>query len=199
MNDTGSRPRPQYGEYATPEEQRAAIKAPETNPHYAPPEPGHVESTAAQHPSIPDAPARQNPPVDPDSPSAYNGSTLLRHPADRVITIALLVLGLYNVITTITSRSDLPSEIAVFYGSTGITGDYTVTSLTGTIADVIAIVSLALWVVAAGLSTWTILRGRIAFWIPLVAGVLASLVNSAGLLILVFHDPAFIAFLHQAR
>ncbi|MHA7986077.1 DUF6264 family protein [Rathayibacter sp. CAU 1779] len=199
MSDAGSRPRPQYGEYATPEEQRAAIKAPETNPHYAPPEPDEVESAPTQHPFTADATTRQNPPVDPDSPAAYNGSAFLRHPADRVITIALLVLGLYNVITTIMQRSDIPDEIALLYSSAGITGDYTVTSLTGTVADVIAIVSMALWVVAAGLSTLTILRGRIAFWIPLVAGVLASLVNSAGLLVLVFHDPVFLAFLQQGR
>ncbi|QDZ14407.1 hypothetical protein FPZ11_06190 [Humibacter ginsenosidimutans] len=39
MSGDAGRPKPQYGEYATPEQQRAAIKSPELNPHYAPPEP----------------------------------------------------------------------------------------------------------------------------------------------------------------
>jgi hypothetical protein len=195
MSDPVSRPRPQYGEYATPEQQRAAIKAPETNPHYAPP---------AEHPSYP-APSAPVPtdagerPGSPREPSADPESSagVLRHPADRVVTIALLVLGLYNVITTIAGRDGIADQIDRAYRSMGLSGDYAVTPLTGTIADVVAVLFLVLWVAAAGLSSWAILRGKIAFWIPLVAGLVASIVSGVGYLILFLHDPTFLTYMQQ--
>ena len=196
MSDSGSRPQPRYGEYATPEEQRAAIKAPEANPHYAPP-PAQPSYESAPPPVPTDAIGHLPPPNGTGAGNASHPSTFLRHPADRVITIALLVLGLYNVITTITTRDGIVNQIDSTYHSMGLSGDYAVTPLTGTIADVIAIVFLAIWVVAAGLSSWAILRGRIAFWIPLVAGVVASLASGVGYLILFLHDPTFIAYMQR--
>jgi hypothetical protein len=203
MSDTGSRPRPQYGEYATPEEQRQAIKAPEANPHYAPPveHESPLPANPAAPPSAvrrPDAgalPAQQHPPQSPQAPA---GPTFLRHPVDRVVTIALLVFGLYNVITTVMDRGGIAGQIDQAYHSLGLSGDYAVTALTGTVADVIAIVFGVLWIATAALSGLAIARGRIAFWIPLVAGVLASLVSGVGYLILFMHDPTFVAYLQQA-
>jgi hypothetical protein len=195
MSDTGSRPRPRYGEYATPEEQRAAVKSPEKNPHYAPPEPQPSAPPPARvqtdvgHPSAP--------PETADRQAGASAPALLRHPLDRVVTIALLVLGLYNVVTTIMERGSVADQIDAVYHSMGLTGDYAATALTGTVVDVVAIVYLALWVVAAGLSSWAILRGRIAFWIPLAAGVVASLISGAGYLILFLHDPTFLAYVQQ--
>ncbi|GAB3609907.1 hypothetical protein GCM10027414_20320 [Humibacter ginsengiterrae] len=196
MSDPVSRPRPQYGEYATPEEQRAAIKAPETNPHYAPPD-EHPAYAPQASPLHPDAAERFTPPQQPDAERPSDAPAVLRHPADRVVTIALLVLGLFNVITTIAGRDGIAGQIDSAYHSMGLTGDYVVTPLSGTVADVVAIAFLALWVVAAGLSSWAMLRGRIAFWIPLAAGVLASLVNVVGYLILFLHDPTFLAYMQH--
>lgn len=192
MSDVPSRPRPEYGEYATPEEQRAAIKSPELNPHYAPPERSQVPQTERR----PDAPvdARQPPTGD----GTRSEPPYLRHRTDRVVTIALLVLGLYNVIGLVMGRAGIGDQITSAYRSMGITGDYATTALTGTVADVIAFVSLALWIAAAGLSGWMMVRGRLAFWIPLTAGVAAGMVGAVGYLILFLHDPAFIAYVQKA-
>lgn len=197
MSDSSSRPRPQYGEYATPEEQRAAVKAPETNPHYAPPEEQRPPYIPQPSPFHPDAADRFAPPQAPEAGHPSETSTALRHPADRVVTIALLVLGLFNVITTIAGRDGIASQIDGAYRSMGLTGDYIVTPLTGTVADVVAIAFLALWVVAAGLSSWAMLRGWIAFWIPLAAGFLANLASAVGYLILFLHDPTFLAYMQH--
>jgi len=213
MSDPHSRPRPQFGEYATPEEQRAAIKAPETNPHYAPPP--SLDPEQAGHPDDPQQPgtvapgervdAGGQPPADANwshpqypAPTAKGepvASPFMRHPFDRVATITLLVLGLYNVITNFAGRGQIASQIDQAYRSFGLTGDYAVTATTSTVADVIAVVFLVLWIVAAVLSTWTITRGRIAFWIPLVAGVLASLASGVGYMILFLHDPTFLHYM----
>lgn len=191
MSDADSRPTPRYGEYATPEQQRAAVRAPETNPHYAPPE-STVQPRSTSSPAAPQHDPVQVPAAEPSATNA------LRHPVDRVATVALLVLGLYNVITTATGRGNLATQIDQAYHSMGLTGDYAVTALTGTVADITAVVFLALWVAAAGLSSWRMLRGRIAFWIPLSAGILASIVSGVGYLILFLHDPTFLAYLQRA-
>ncbi|GAB3803528.1 hypothetical protein GCM10028798_22580 [Humibacter antri] len=196
MSDSTPRPRPQYGEYATAEQQRAAVKAPETNPHYSPPD-EHPSQAPQPSPFHPDAVERPTPPQAPDAGNPADSSAGLRHPVDRMATIALLMLGLFNVITTITGRDGIAGQIDSAYHSMGLTGDYVVTPLTGTVADVVAIAFLALWVVAAGLSSWTMLRGRIAFWIPLAAGFLASLASVVGYLILFLHDPTFLAYLQR--
>jgi hypothetical protein len=36
-----------------------------------------------------------------------------------------------------------------------------------------------------------------AFWIPLVAGVVASIVSGVGYLILFLHDPTFLAYMQH--
>ncbi len=189
MSEPDPRPRPRYGEYATPEQQRASIKAPEKNPHYAPP-----PVADAAH----DAPAGVAPHLGTPSPTDRPVAAVLRHPFDRAVTIALLVLGLYNVITTMIGRGSIAAQIDQAYRSMGLAGDYAVTPLTGTVADVIAIASLVLWVIAAALAGWFIVRGRVAFWIPLVAGVVAGVLSAVGYLILFLHDPAFVAYVQQA-
>lgn len=207
---TDPRPRPQYGEYATEEEQRAAIKDPESNPHYAPPEPA-LDGPSGRGEDVDGAPfsgrtgahesggrgAGVSGESSGDEPQV-SASPALRHPADRMISIALLVFGLYNVITTIMDRDDIATAIDQAYRSMGLSGDYTATALTGTVADITSIVSLALWVAAAGLTVWAIARGRLAFWIPLAAGLLAAIVSGVGYLVLFLHDPTFLAYLQQA-
>lgn len=210
MSDQHSRPRPQYGEYATPDEQRAAIKAPEANPHYAPPPAEHPQAASEQqadvgqqHPPypgrtrFPSHPAQGGPAQGGPAQGVPGASPFLRHPFDRVVTIALLVLGLYNVITGFAGRSQIAGQIDEAYRSLGLTGDYTATSLTSTVADVIAFTFLVLWVVAAVLATWMIIRGHIAFWIPLVAGILASVLSGVGYLILFLHDPTFVQYMNH--
>ena len=124
-------------------------------------------------------------------------SPFMRHPFDRVVTIALLVIGLYNVISGFAGRGQIAGAIDAAYRSLGLTGDYTTTALTSTMADVIAIGSLVLWIIAAVLSTLMISRGHIAFWIPLVAGLLASLLSGVCYLILFLHDPTFMEYMRQ--
>jgi hypothetical protein len=193
MSDGGQRPRPQYGEYATPEEQRAAIKSPQLNPHYAPPEhPHHSEGGVASQDAPPAAPDRRD-----AAPGDRAAPVTRRHPLDRIATIALLVLGLYDVIGSFAGNNGVITQIDVIYRSLGISGEYKPTDLTDTVAGVIAVVFLVLWIAAAGLSAWAVLRGRIAFWIPLAAGVLAAVVSAVGGIILTLHDPAYLQFLNK--
>ena len=201
MSRDDPRPRPRYGEYATPEEQRAAIKSPEKNPHYAPPVPDEAPSALPPYQGAPGSNAA--PPTGGQGAQQHllqeqqAASGFLRHPVDRVLTIALLVLGLYNVISAFTDRANLADELTQAYHTLGLTGDYTQTAMTQTVADAIAISFLVLWIVAAVLGTWTIARGRLAFWIPLSAGLLAAIVRAIGFVVLFVNDPTFMAYVQH--
>ncbi|QDZ14406.1 hypothetical protein FPZ11_06185 [Humibacter ginsenosidimutans] len=122
----------------------------------------------------------------------------MRHPFDRIATIALLVLGLYDVIGAFSGTSSLVAQIDTMYRAFGIAGDYKATELTTTLGYVTAGVFVVLWVAAAALAAWSILRGRIAFWIPLAAGILAVFTSALMATILALHDPAFVSFYTQS-
>jgi hypothetical protein len=184
MSD-GDRKRPQFGEYASPEEQRAAIKDPSLNPHYAPPAPAEHQA-----PPMPGEPSTQ--PVGAHPGERQAG--ILGHPTDRVFTIALLVIGLYSMISTIMTRGDIAAQMTLAYHSLGIGADYTATARTDLVGNVVAIVFAVLWIVAAGLSYWRMRRGGRAFWIPLTAGVLAAVVRAVGYAMLMLADPTFVHF-----
>src|SRR5690606_17654611 len=82
------RPAPQYGEYATPEEQRARIRQPD--PAAAPP------PAAAVQPYAPHPP-HARPTTDAARPTRA---------ADRIITFALLAYGLITVVTAVPQMLD---------------------------------------------------------------------------------------------
>jgi hypothetical protein len=93
------RPRPQYGEYATPEEQRARIQQPDATWAL---DNGRRVDGGQIHPAPAAAPtgAPTAPPVPARAMTPARG-------ADRVVTLALLALGALNVILTAVSYFDL--------------------------------------------------------------------------------------------
>ncbi|WP_244632485.1 DUF6264 family protein [Microbacterium sp. Se63.02b] len=98
--------RPQYGELATPEEQRRAASLPP------------LEEVAV-------APAA--PPVAPAVITAQDAtaSSARPHPVDRLVTLALLAYGLVNIVITGLSYLDLPTVLNQTMTILGIEGEFT--------------------------------------------------------------------------
>ncbi|MGX5769390.1 DUF6264 family protein [Microbacterium trichothecenolyticum] len=168
--DPRSRPRPQYGEYATPEEQRARIQEPA--PWQVPP--------AA--PVMTDAPAGS-------IPSAPVVAEKRHRPVDRIITFALLAYGLVNVITSIPAFLDYGTYAETMLGLMGVDAELS-DPAAGRPWAVAAVLVLAIgWCLTAALSVWSMRRSRISWWIPLVGGIVFSL--TAGLLMVapLMNDP----------
>ncbi|MBT2485274.1 MULTISPECIES: DUF6264 family protein [unclassified Microbacterium] len=168
--------RPQYGEIATPEEQRRAAGLPPLEasaPNVAPPASGPA------HPPVRDEGFRRP------------------HRADRLVTIGLLAYGLVSVIVTAVSYLDLPRVMNESMKILGIEGEFTNFAqgkLWGTIA---AVVLVAGWSLTAWLSVRRLRRGKITWWMPLVGAVITMGIVSVCMAVPMFGDPAFMSYVEN--
>lgn len=166
MSDT----RPQYGELATPEEQRLAAGLPPLS---------EVQPEAA----VPES-----------APQATASESARRRPVDRFATIALLAYGLVNVAVTAMSYLDLPASMNQTMMMLGIDGEFTNFAqgrLWGTIA---AIVLVAGWCVTAALSVRRLRRRKLSWWVPIVGAAVTLLLTVICVAVPMMGDPAFIAY-----
>ncbi|WP_243227416.1 DUF6264 family protein [Microbacterium sp. CIAB417] len=165
------RPRPQYGEYATPEEQRARIRQPDAT----------FDLDAGKAPdAAPPAPA-PNPAA---GPVARNPRAM-----DRVATIALLALGLFEVLRSIpgfVDPNELLTQLLTQFGVDGGLSDAAGARAWGAAAAILLAVG---WFATAAVSVWNLRAGRLSFWIPLVGGVVFTLLASVLLVVPLMSDP----------
>jgi hypothetical protein len=170
---TDPRPRPQYGEYATPQEQAKAVGA--SAPHL-----GHDLGHATASPSTYSAP-----PTATTAPRRW----------DLVLSTALLAYGLINVFSGFFQFSDLGRLINGVYATQGV-GQFTPTSLSTTLGIVINVTDVVLWIATAFVTVRLLRRQKLAFYVPLIGGAVASIVAASCLMVLLFSDPAFSAYLN---
>jgi hypothetical protein len=170
------RPRPAYGEYATPEQQAAAM-----GKQYAPPP--DPATMVSEHPPY----ARQ-----------AGSSAVPVVPSRRwdfFLSALLLVYGLYSVVSGLFQYSDMDAVANRYFQSQGIG---TFTSTTPHLATALGLIVNASDIVIFLLVAWITLRllrrGRIAFYVPLIGGVLAGLIVGTCLIVLMLSDPSFIAY-----
>lgn len=160
------RPHPQYGEYATPEQQRAAIRQPE---------PGPAPAASVDHPKPPTAPA----------------TTVAARPtrtADRIITVALLAYGLVTVVGAIPQLVDFSAFAETWMEVAGIEGRFTNTAQGALWGGIGAAVFAIGWLVTAGLAWLSLSRGRVSWWIPLVGAIVTFVIVSFCLIVPLFGD-----------
>lgn len=182
----GSRPRPQYGEYATPEEQRARIQQPDTTWML---ETGQ-DPEAAPAARVVTAPATAGP-----------GAPVRRgRLVDRVVTIALLLYGLVNVVTSIPAMIDYESYVQTLFSILGADAQLADPGAGRAWGVAAALVLAVGWLVTAYVSWRSLKRGRVTWWIPLVAGILFTFVSGILLMVPIVSDPAaWSAVLDTAR
>lgn len=156
--------RPQYGELATPEEQRLAAGLP---PLAAEPLPAPVAPVVA--------PA-----------SARPASS-----ADRTITIVLLAMGLVNVLSSIPGMLDLPSTMNRTMEILGLEGEFTAYEAARTWGSIALVVLLAGYGATVWLSLRRLKARRLAWWIPIVGCIVVTFAMSICISVPMFADPAF--------
>ncbi|OZD53400.1 hypothetical protein CH252_11555 [Rhodococcus sp. 06-1477-1B] len=173
-----SRPRPQYGEYATPEEQRARIRRPEV-----------TEALEAGVAPQPEPVAEKAPPA---TPTPMPVPTTRGGRVDRIVTFGLLIYGLFTVVTTIIQLLNFPEYANNFARVFRV--DATFTNLTAGYvwgAAAAAVTGIG-WLFTAMLTWRSMKRGRISFWIPLVGAVITSIVAAVLSLVGMSSDPQFL-------
>lgn len=181
--DEDKRPRPQFGEYATPDQQRDAIKVPLSD-HESVPVESHVSPTS--HISVQGTPHAKPVSGDRATPSAGN----------RFATVALLGIGLVTVLLTVPALLDLPAAIAPAFTQLGV-GNFTANELARTMGWGALVAEIVLWVLALWLSLRALRQGKLAWWIPLVFGVIANVVVFAAIAIAMTADPAFTEYVNR--
>lgn len=169
--------RPRYGEYATPEQQRAAAGLPPAEPVIVPPAASARSSAPAPAPG----------PVPTPLPTAGRPA----HPVDRLITFALLGFGLVNVLSSVGSFLDLASTMDSTLQILGLEGEFTnfqAARVWGVIAAVVMIAGYAatVWVAFRRLRAQ-----RRTWWVPLAGFAVTMALVSACIAVPMFGDPAF--------
>lgn len=156
---TDDRPMPEYGEYATPEQQAAAMGR-----VYVPPEQLAAEQAIAEH--------------------TMTQVTVARPPnyANRFLTVFLLALGAVTMIEMIPFYFNYASlfkgQVALGFGSITVPSSVDGAGIPTLIANVV------LYGASAVLSVIALRRGRLSFYIPIAGAVLFYLI--AGILITIY-------------
>jgi hypothetical protein len=181
------RPRPRYGEYATPEEQRARIAQPQVTEALS--SGAAPAADASAPPFSPPAAATSSAAA---APRALGGSMV-----DRILTMGMLGYGLFIVITSIPTVTDYTSFASSFFETIG--ADATLSDpAAGRGWGLAAALVLGIGWLAAAVLSWLNLRARrISFWIPLVAGIVFTMIASTLLVVPLMTDPAVLAALQD--
>ena len=177
------RPRPQYGEYASPQEQAKAIAQSQ-------PLQSTVPSASPASLASPVAPTSATPPATPalDSVPGQRGSF------NRLATIVLLALGLVYLIGGASSFLALPQTLGLVYQQWGI-GDYLATSFASTLGIVVVVAQAVIWLVVAVISLRRLRTHRTSWWVPIVGAVATFIVTVILMAVVIMSDPAFTAYL----
>lgn len=167
------RPQPQYGEYASKEEQVSALERSGVKP---------LEASLALPPAaVPPATA-----VPGSRP--FRSSNLL----DSVATIFLLSFGLVYVIGGAETYLNLGTMLHSMLTQLDM-GDYHPTEQTAPIGVAILVVQSVIWVITAVWAYRRMSHAKHAWWVAVTGGVLAFLISSVLLGVLLAADPAFMA------
>jgi hypothetical protein len=176
------RPRPQFGELATPEEQRAAIAVPAD---VAAPEPVPVAGPIG---------GRHAPAASVREPRA-NAATA-RPPVDRFVSWVLLGLGLFNILTTSTALIDLPGAITAFFSADDI-GAYGPVGTARVLGIGALVVTVGLWILTLVIVQRRVNAGKTSWWIPVITGVVANLVVLVCVGAAMMIDPAVFQYIQN--
>lgn len=171
MSDSETpRPRAEYGEYATPEEQQRARGVSEPSNHSVP---------APQGAAYVAPPGPAEPPARP------------AHPVDRVFTLVLLAFGLVTLLTGIPGYLALPDALQTVYDQLDA-GTYPARQEAAGLGVASLVVQAAIWFGTAAFAWFAIKRGRLAWWIALLGGVLTFIAMMVIVSMALFADPNFL-------
>ncbi len=156
-------PVPQYGEYAP-----AGYVAPQ--PVAGPPQPQPYGAASS-----------------PPQPGQRRRKTW-----DLVLTIVLLALGFVGMLigllySALFSDPAFMDQMAQQGGLPGFSGEV------GAAPAVVAISHILLYLLAIGGSLPLLIKKRVAFWVPLAAGVIAAIIFWSAFTAVFLSDPAFVA------
>lgn len=189
LSNTPDRPRPQYGEYATPEQLAAArgLTLAQMQDQITPPRVAVPADSAA--PAAATAAAQS---ADAAAPAQK------RRLVDRAVTIGLLVFGLFYTLLNIPGFLAMSETMQLSYDFMGY-GEFRATDLAATLGVVAAVLQVAIWLVTASVSFAMMKRGRAAWWVAVAGGMVALIAFAVISTIILSGDPTFVEMLNNNR
>lgn len=139
------------------------------------------------------------PPVAPTPPEPSAKPEPAPHRSrDVIITTALLLLGVWDVVSAWARYEDLGGALREVFELQGL-GEFTSIEYANAMGSWINFARAGILVVVVIVSLLLVARRRLSFWVPLAGAVLASIVVVALVTAVVVSDPAFAEFLAQSR
>lgn len=170
---------PQYGERLPGYENGPAYGAPEAPPAAAP---GHPVAGAA-------APGYATPGYAPGYAAPYGLPPVKRRRTwDVILTVILLVVGLFGMIIGLFYAWILSDPL--LFAEAMATQGISVAVDTRGAALIIGITHPVLYLAALGVSILLLVKSKVAFWVPLAAGVIAAIVFWATIMAALLSDPS---------
>jgi len=190
------RPRPEYGEYATPEEQAEAMGIPvtELSPDAPTPPPGVVVSPRTD--LAPPRPEDAVPLPPPAAAVARPEGTPRRW--DSTLSLGLIFFGVYLVGSSFLSLRDLGESMRLSTEQLGY-GEFTSIGLADSLGFWLSIIHPVILVITIGITLIRLRRGKLAFFVPVIGGAVGGLLFFAVVLVLFFTDPALAANLQSGQ
>jgi hypothetical protein len=197
------RPAPQYGEYAPDGWVNPVLVEQERREQ-------ERREHEARSDALPDRAAQQSvqggrstrAAADRPGPQAPGGAAPAAPPAGRfgagpidfVLTVGLLVIGLWSVVESLSIGSTASTIRSV------VEQQYTELSDPGALSTAAVVRALVLVVLFVLVTWWSIRRLRArrwTFWVPLVGGVVSTVLGTVPVLVVIFQDPQMQAVLQR--
>lgn len=186
--------KPQYGEYATPQEVANARGIPidRANEHVD----RLAEPITPVHP-----PTKKRASFGSGSRHAPPSSwrpLAARHPgqASSLLTVLLLVFGIWNTVTSIPTFLDLGTSLSQGLALAGY-GTVRFGAAAHVVGIVLLVFSFLVLIAAVGLSLRRIRLGHSSFWVPLVAGGVWLVGIVVGMVVVVANTPGIVAVMQN--
>ena len=205
------RPRPQYGEYASPEDQAKAMGIAAERHDGVSPETEHPAPAQGQTVTSPHGAAEQAPGASARVAPSWTGSTAAsasqktatvadagrpRRRWDVILTAVLLGLGFASVMSSYSQYANFPATLDTVVGSMGY-GGYGATGLASAIGIALNSAQIVIFAIAAVVAIRLVRRGRIGFYVPLAGAVVFVVVAVVLMFVALNGDPALMAELQS--
>ena len=117
---------------------------------------------------------------------------------DIILTSILLAFGSYNVLSSLWGFSNFGSIVAKAFDQKGLDAftSFGLASGVGLGLNVFGVVLLGITILV---SVRLLRSNRVAFWVPLSAGVLNVVIIAVGMIVVMVSDPAFTDYLNSQR
>ncbi len=113
-----------------------------------------------------------------------------------MLTTALILVGVLDVAGSFSRFANLAATLREAYEQQGL-GTFTSDAIANDMGTAVNVARVVLLLAAIVFGLWRLSKNKIAFWVPLSAGVLAFIVVAVCLLVVVISDPALAEYVAQ--